>query len=439
MAIQFASLNADSPLKELKAFAAQEPSCSSVLLVTGGHAGRTKAAVFDDIDAAYRAKLVSDAGFRTPTKQGGGGGCTFGQAARELDFAALSESSPLAELKDYVERNSLNVLTVCDGHSGRTRKEIYAELAALQDAPSPPKHGSKVGGGGAVALAFGDLSPSSPATELKAFCKQEALDVVCVTGGRAARTLASIYDEIDAAVNERPPPPSTISAQQMDLVAPAPVQEESPEYYKRAIAKARKNAAKQGSGFSTPTKQGGADFSALSADSPLKELKDYVERNSLDVLTVCSGHSSRTRKDIYAEIAALQSKMDVVADMELEDFKRLVEAKTSKKLALGSLSPASPLKELKTFIRSHKLTDRVNSDIGGHDSRTKKDIYADICVVTANSQYEHTACRTGGMPSVTAGKLKEKTQKSATKGGAKAKVKQARNADGTFAADDGDL
>jgi len=37
MAIQFATLSADSPLKDLKAFAAAEPCCSDVLLVTGGH------------------------------------------------------------------------------------------------------------------------------------------------------------------------------------------------------------------------------------------------------------------------------------------------------------------------------------------------------------------------------------------------------------------
>jgi hypothetical protein len=44
--------------------------------------------------------------------------------------------------------------------------------------------------------------------------------------------------------------------------------------------------------------------------------------------------------------------------------------------AFKSLSPESPLQELRDFVKNHKL--EVSTGIGGHAGRTKKELFADI-------------------------------------------------------------
>jgi hypothetical protein len=95
-------------------------------------------------------------------------------------------------------------------------------------------------------------------------------------------------------------------------------------------------------------------------------LREFITQENLKVSPQTGGRSSRTKRDIFDDICQAVERESYV-DNEVDDPMDI------QKESFLSLSPESPLKELKSFIRNNNL--KVRTDTGGYDSRTKEDIY----------------------------------------------------------------
>lgn len=111
-----------------------------------------------------------------------------------------------------------------------------------------------------------------------------------------------------------------------------------------------------------PSKEATTPLHELSPQSSLDELKNYAKDNRLDVSLAVGGSASRTKEQIYREIADEQIRKACLRD------------KAFAQLKLDSLSKNALLEYVTKHPQLH-----VSPQVGGPKARTLRDIYFD-CV-----------------------------------------------------------
>ena len=182
--------------------------------------------------------------------------------AKRTELEVTAES-PLSELKAFIDEHGLDVKKNVGGTAGRTKKDIYNDIVSEMTPRTVQKprrvsvrvHRKLDESTGPTVTVTADSSVE----ELKAFIDEHGLDVKKNVGGTAGRTKADMYRDIVAALED-------------DV--------------------------------------SDVDMSSLSIteESPLSDLKDFIDEHELNVKKNVGGAARRTKADMYRDIvAALQA------------------------------------------------------------------------------------------------------------------------------------